>query len=65
MGEISTLGKAEGGGHAAALVRVELPVEDEVAKSILKRVLAAGGVQQLWEHLGDDGVLPAFSALTS
>ena len=32
------------------------PAEDNVAQSILKRIVDAGGVQQLWEQLGDQGV---------
>jgi hypothetical protein len=34
---------------------VGLPVEDDIAQSILSRVMEAGGVQQLWEQLGDEG----------
>lgn len=51
---------SDGGGDvrtrtAIKMQKIGLPVNDEVAQSILKRVTDVGGVQQLWEKLGDEG----------
>jgi hypothetical protein len=49
--------------HAAVAQSVGLPAEDAVANSIISRVIKAGGVQQLWEQLGDEGPTLACSCM--